>query len=214
MTLDEEKKALIEAEERYRHEIASKLRTGIGSLENEASVIGRAVEKTEGQIWNKVLELLNSNFGMWLLSSVLLTGGAAAYQAMQHRYEIQLKNKTQIILYQFEIGNRIQNMKYFLHKSQTVGDAQFALKSVFQSKTPINPDVEKLSLSVLYYNFFQLSSHPNKEALDLVRWLEDFEYDLQSQKPNELFVMAEKEKILDLIHKLEAFQVKEASSRN
>ena len=135
--LSEEKKSLITAEERYRHEIASKLRSEMG-------VIGEEALSIERSIWGKVNELLNSNVGMWFLSTVLVTGGAGAYQAMQHHYEVQIHNRAQLTTHQFEIGNRIQNMKYFLRKAQTVGDAQLALKSVFQSKTPVNPEVEKL----------------------------------------------------------------------
>ena len=177
--LSEEKKSLIAAEERYRHEIANKLRSEIGS-------IGEEFQSIERTIWDKVNEPLNSNVGMWFLSTVLVTGGAGAYQAMQHHYEVQIHNRAQLTTHQFEIGNRIQNMKYFLRKAQTIGDAQLALKSVFLSKTPVNPEVEKLSLSVIYFNFYQMLGTQNKEALELVRKLEDQEYILQSQKPTKI----------------------------
>ena len=56
--LSEEKKSLIAAEERYRHEISNKLRSEIGS-------IGEEFQSIERTIWDKVNELLNSNVGMW-----------------------------------------------------------------------------------------------------------------------------------------------------
>ena len=202
--LSEEKKSLITAEERYRHEIASKLRSEMG-------VIGEEAVSIERSIWGKVNELLNSNVGMWFLSTVLVTGGAGAYQAMQHHYEVQIHNRAQLTTHQFEIGNRIQNMKYFLRKAQTVGDAQLALKSVFQSKTPVNPEVEKLSLSVIYFNFYQMLGTQNKEALELVRKLEDQEYILQTQKPSDPLPDAEKQKLLSWVEELEQIEIEESN---
>ena len=202
--LSEEKKSLIAAEERYRHEIANKLRSEIGS-------IGEEFQSIERTIWDKVNEPLNSNVGMWFLSTVLVTGGAGAYQAMQHHYEVQIHNRAQLTTHQFEIGNRIQNMKYFLRKAQTIGDAQLALKSVFLSKTPVNPEVEKLSLSVIYINFYQLLGTQNKETLELVRKLEDQEYILQSQKPTNPLPEAEKQKLLSWVEKLEQIEVQESN---
>ena len=205
--LNDEKKALIEAEERYRHAIASKLRSEIG-------VVGHEIQEVEQGIWGKIQELLNSNVGTWFLSTVLVTGGAAVYQTMQHHYEAKLHNKTELITYQFEIGNRIENMKYFLRKTKTVGDAQFALNSVFKSKTPINPEVQNINLSVLYFNFFQLNGHQNKEALATVRELEDAEYDLQSQKPSNPLSSEDKEKLLVMVNTLEKMQIQEAADNN
>lgn len=202
--LSEEKKSLIAAEERYRHEISNKLRSEIGS-------IGEEFQSIERTIWDKVNEPLNSNVGMWFLSTVLVTGGAGAYQAMQHHYEVQIHNRAQLTTHQFEIGNRIQNMKYFLRKAQTIGDAQLALKSVFLSKTPVNPEVEKLSLSVIYFNFYQMLGTQNKEALELVRKLEDQEYILQSQKPTNPLPEAEKQKLLSWVEKLEQIEVQESN---
>lgn len=197
--LSDERKALIAAEENYRHEIAQKL----GVIEREAVDI-------EKNLWVKVNELLNSNVGMWFLSTVLVTGGAGAYQATQHHYEVKLKNRAQLVTHQFEIANRIQNMKYFLRKAKTVGDAQLALKSVFLSKTPVNPDVEKLSLSVIYFNLYQILGTQNKEALELVRKLEDQEYLLQMEKPNLPLPETTKEKLLHWISELEQIQIREA----
>jgi hypothetical protein len=196
--LSDIKKKLIEAEERYRHEIASKLR----SEQAEVNV--------ERNLWDKANELLNSNVGMWFLSSVLVTGGTGAYQMMQHHYETKLRNRTELIAHQFEIGNRIQNMKYFLRKAKTEGDAQFALKSVFESKTPVNPQVEKLSMSVLYFNFYQIEGSQNKRTLELVRQLEDQYYISLNQKPGDPFPDEEKAKSLKIVDTLEEIQSQEA----
>jgi hypothetical protein len=203
--LDQEKKILIEAEERYRHEIALKLRSELKSLEGE-------IKTAEKRIWGKIEPFLNSNLGMWLLSSVLITGGAGLYQIMQHRYEEKIHSKTQLIVLQFEIANRIENMRYFWRKATTVGDGVFALKSVFQSKTPINPDVEKINLSVLYFNLYQLIGHQNRDVLMIVRVLEDMEYELQALKPSAPLSEEIKNKGLDLIFELEKALVNQASN--
>lgn len=71
--LDDQKKKLIEAEEEYRHKIAQKLHAELESAENTAI-------KLERTFWDKALDLANSNFGLWFLSSVVITGGAAMYQ--------------------------------------------------------------------------------------------------------------------------------------
>lgn len=202
--LSEEKKSLIQAEERYRHEAATKIRSELGTFEQE-------VKDIENTLWAKVNEFLNSNVGMWLLSTVLVTGGAAIYQTMQHHYELKLRNRNQLITHQFEIANRIQNMKYFLRKAQTIGDAQMALKSVFISKTPVNPDVEKLSLSVIYFNFYQILGKQNKEALELVRKLEDQDYLLQSQKPSDPLSDAERQKLLGWVEELEKIEIQSSN---
>jgi len=202
--LTEEKKQLIEVEERYRHEISSKIKEDIGAIKEEVEII-------EHTIWAKVNELLNSNVGMWFLSTVLVTGGAGAYQATQHHYEVKLRNHTQVITHQFEISNRIQNMKYFLRKATTCGEAELALKSVFQSKTPVSPDIEKLSLLVIYFNFYQLTDQPKKETLEIVRQLEDEEYLLQQEKPSTPFPEATRTRLLNLLDQLERIQVSEAS---
>ena len=81
--LNDEKKALIEAEERYRHEIARKLRADLDAVE-------LAAQKLETTLWSKLNDFLNSNVGTWLLSTVLVTGGAGAYQIAQHHYENEM----------------------------------------------------------------------------------------------------------------------------
>jgi hypothetical protein len=200
--LSDEKKSLIEAEERYRHAIASKLRAEMNLAQAE-------VKEVKREIWGGVQEFLNSNVGMWLLSSVLITGGASLYQTIQHRYDEKLHDKAQLITLQFELANRIQNMKYFWRKANTVDEGEFALKSIFQSKTPINPDVEKINLSVLYFNFYQLRGKQNKEVLGIVRELEDMEYELQTQKPNAPLSDINKTKGVKLIGQLEQTLVEE-----
>lgn len=210
--LSEDRKAIIEAEERFRHELklrfekdSENLKLGLNKLEGE-------IKQTEKKFSVKLMEFLNSSVGMWFLSSVVLTGGAAVLQQIQHHYETEQKNKTQLIEYQFEIGNRIQNMKYFLRHAKTVGDAKSALASVFKSKFPLSPNLENQSLSALYFNLYQIIEGADKEkskrAIAVVLDLEDAEISLQSQKNDQVLSLADKERLSKLVADIENLHIK------
>lgn len=187
--LDDERKKLIEAEERFRRDLKMQLEIEASKLRSDASSLPAQVKQIEKKTTSKIMEFLNSSVGMWFLSSVVITGGAAALQQIQHHFETQQKNKSQLVVYQFEIGNRIQNMKYFLRHAKTVGDAKMALGGVFKSKFPINADLENQSLSTLYFNLHQLIGgtprEKNLKALEIIRDLEDSEILLQSRPDSE-----------------------------
>ena len=213
--LSDERRKIIEAEEQFRHElrasfedIASRIAAESRDAKEDLKVEIKAIEKSLGA---KVMEFLNSAVGMWLLSSVVITGGAAVFQRLQHHYDVEEKNKTQLVLYQFEIGNRIQNMKYFLRQAKTVGDAKIALEGVFRSKFPLSPDLKDQNLSTLYFSLQQLAHgstiEKNKKAMDVVRDLEDAEYLLQSQKNDAPLDAADKQRLEKLIAAIENLHI-------
>ncbi|WP_459797867.1 hypothetical protein, partial [Mycobacterium riyadhense] len=80
LTEDEMKR--IAAEERYRHSIRK-------SLEEESARPAPEPPPPPAPpgFGSKLYEFLNSSVGMWLLSSVVLTGGAAFLQQVQHQHE-------------------------------------------------------------------------------------------------------------------------------
>jgi hypothetical protein len=203
--LSDDRKSIIEVEERYRHELKLKLEADVKRIDDE-------VVKVEKKFSAKLMEFLNSSVGMWFLSSVVITGGAAMLQQIQHHYEIEQKNKSQLISYQFEIGNRIQNMKYFLRHAKTVGDAKSALASVFKSKFPLSPELENQSLSALYFNLYQLMDGTDKDkskrAIEVILDLEDAEVLLQSQKNDQLLDAADKERLNKLVTAIENLHIK------
>jgi hypothetical protein len=212
--LSEETKKTIEAEERFRHDLKVKLEAELASAKSAFSSLQKQVGQAEKRTASKVMEFLNSSVGTWFLSSVVITGGAAMLQQIQHNHEIEQKNKTQLIAYQFEIGTRIQNMKFFLTQAKTVGDAKVALASVFQSKFPLNPELEKQSLSALYFNLHQLIEGSEKEktrlAMAVVLDLEQAEFLLQSQKNNQLLDAKDKEKLAKLVTSIENLHIGKA----
>lgn len=210
--LSDDRKTIIEAEERFRHELKVKLEAETTSLKSGFNRLEAEVMQVEKKFSAKLMEFLNSSVGMWFLSSVVITGGAAGLQQIQHHYEIEQKNKAQLIEYQFEIGNRIQNMKYFLRHAKTVGDAKSALASVFKSKFPLSPNLENQSLSALYFNLYQLiegtDREKSKRAIAVVLDLEDAEVSLQSQKNEQALNAADKERLSKLVADIENLHIK------
>jgi hypothetical protein len=213
--LSEETKKRIEAEEKFRHDLKVKLEAELATAKSAFASLQKESEQVEKRTASKVMEFLNSSVGTWFLSSVVITGGAAMLQQIQHSHEIEQKNKTQLISYQFEIGTRIQNMKFFLTQAKTVGDAKVALASVFQSKFPLNPELEKQSLSALYFNLHQLIEGSEKEktrlAMAVVLELEQAEFLLQSQKDTQLLDANDKAKLAKLVTAIENLHIRGAA---
>lgn len=175
--LTEEEMKRIAAEERYRHSIRM-------SLEQEAAkpAVEAAAPPAPG-FGSKVYEFLNSSVGMWLLSSVVLTGGAAFLQQVQHEHEIAQKNQADLINHRFEIEHRLDGMSFLLRRAKTVGDAKAALGGVFKSAIPLTPELQNRSLASLYLTVYPMLAGTEKEktnkAYNLVKQLEDVELLLQ-----------------------------------
>lgn len=209
--LSEEIQKKIEAEEHFRHELKLKLEAELTSSKAAFTSLENSVARGEKKVGSKIMEFLNSSVGGLFLSSVVITGGAAVLQQIQHNYETEQKSKAQLIAYQFEIGTRIQNMRYFLTQAKTVGDAKLALASVFQSKFPLNPELEKQSLSALFFNLHQLIKGSEKEktkrAMEVVLSLEQAEYELQSKQNNQLLDANDKEKLVKLVAAIESMHI-------
>lgn len=211
--LSEEIQKKIEAEERFRHELKLKLEAELASAKSAFTSLENTAVRGEKKVSSKIMEFLNTSVGGLFLSSVVITGGAAMLQKIQHNYETEQKSKAQLIAYQFEIGTRIQNMRYFLTQAKTVGDAKLALASVFQSKFPLNPELEKQSLSALFFNLHQLIKGSEKEktkrAMEVVLKLEQAEYALQSKQNNQWLDANDKEKLMKLVAAIESMHISE-----
>ena len=175
--LTEEEMKRIAAEERYRHSIRM-------SLEQEAAkpAVEPAAPPAPG-FGSRVYEFLNSSVGMWLLSSVVLTGGAAFLQQIQHEHEIAQKNQSDLINHRFEIEHRLDGMSFLLRRAKTVGAAKAALGGIFKSAIPLTPELQNRSLASLYLAVYPMLVGTEKEktnkAYNLVKQLEDVELLLQ-----------------------------------
>ena len=197
--LDNEKKRIIEAEEQYRHEIAEKLRSEAGFIKNEAV-------KIEKDFWSKASEVLNSNFGLWFLSSVFITGGAALYQIAQHHYEAKLNTQKELITCEFEIANRLNSMKFLLLRAKTNGDAQTALTAVSKSFGAVSTEYEHVNIAVLYFKIFQLTRIRDPQMEGYVKELEEKNLAIQSENPKTPFDEASRKRLIELISTLQRYE--------
>lgn len=203
--LDDEKKKLIEAEETYRHRIATKLR-------DETKSVEQAAIKLEKSFWTKASEVLNSNFGLWLLSSVFISGGATLYQITQHHYTQKLSAQKELITCEFEIANRLNSMKFLLQKAKTNGDAQHALTPITKSFGAVSIEYEHVNIAVLYFKTFQLMGVMDKNISNYVKELEEANLAIQNANPKAPLDPQERAKLLKLIDVLQRYSTEQIES--
>jgi hypothetical protein len=204
--LSDDKKSLIEAEERYRQEVSNKLRSDLGSAKQD-------VKNLEKDLWAKLNEMLNSNFGLWLLSSVFLTGGAALYQITQHHYDAKLLKERETIACEFEIANRLNSMKFLLRRATTIADAKYALTPITKSLGAITAEYENVNIAVLYFKIYQLTGVRDKAMGDYVRELEEKNLAIQEGDPKAKLDESDRKRILELIDALHKYEIDLINSR-
>lgn len=200
--LDDDKKRQIEAEERHRRDIAKKLDTDLAAT-------ARDIKNLKNDLWSKVSEALNSNFGLWLLSSVFLSGGAALYQITQHHYEAKLETQRQLATCEFEIANRLNSMKFLLARAKTVGEAQYALTPVTKSLGAISVEYDNANIAVLYFKIYQLTGQKDLSIANYVRQLEEGNLAIQRQNPKDVLAEDDRKKMLAIIDILHRYAIKE-----
>jgi hypothetical protein len=86
--LTDEQRQIIEAEEQLRHEVRKRL-----DAENPPPPPPPPPPQHHG-FGKRLFDFFNSSVGMWLLSSVVLTGGAALLQNIQHNHEVAQTNRS------------------------------------------------------------------------------------------------------------------------
>jgi hypothetical protein len=178
--LTEERRRTIEAEEELRHEVRKRLEAA-----NPAPPPPPPAPPPKHGFGKRVFDFFNSSLGMWLLSSVVLTGGAAVLQNIQHAHEMELKNREQLAQHKFEITHRLDQMEYALRRAKTVGEAKAAMDGIFKSRFPLTPELENRSLGSLFLGVHQLVSgseqQKTEQVMNFIRRLEDAEVSLQNQ---------------------------------
>jgi hypothetical protein len=204
--LDDEKKKLIETEERYRHEIASKLPSDMASVE-------QSVLQLENSLWGKVYEILNSNIGIWLLSSIFISGGAALYQITQHHYETEAANRKELITCEFEIVNRLNSMRFLLLKAKTMGDAQNALTPINKSFGAVSIEYEHVNIAALFFKTFQLTGNISRKVEESVLELEEKNLVIQGANPKASFNDIDRKRLLEIIDTLYIHEKKQIDNR-
>ena len=144
--LTDDQRRVIEAEEQLRHEVRRRLDTENPPPPPESPAPKVAFGK-------RVFEFFNSSVGMWLLSSVVLTGGAALLQNIQHSHEIEQQNRQQLSTHRFEITHRFDQMEYGLRRAKTVGEAKSAMDNMFK-QVPAHAGAANRSLASLYLGMY------------------------------------------------------------
>ena len=190
--LSEDQKKLIEAEEIHRHEIRTALEEARSGVSKKVNGIVVEAKEDNAKLSSKLMDFLNSSVGTLLISSVFITGGAGLIQQIQHNHDNQQKNREQLVVYKFEIENRLDNMEFALRRAQTVGEAKDALNRLFKSKFPLTPELQNRSLASLYLNIYELVPGTEKQnaeaAINFIRELENAEDLLNSQTNNSLSI--------------------------
>ncbi|MFO1163025.1 MAG: hypothetical protein U1E60_29605 [Reyranellaceae bacterium] len=203
MLTDDELKR-IAAEEHYRQTVRK-------NLEAEAVALAPPPPPPPPErhgFGKRLFDFLNSSVGMWLLSSVVLTGGAAMIQQIQHDHEARLQNRQTLSTHRFEIHHRLDNMVFLLRRAKTVGDARAALDGIFKSTIPLSPELQNRSLGSLYMGLMPLISGTEKEkaaeAFKLVKQLEEAELVMQSQPESQPLDQSQRNRLTKLIHTIQA----------
>lgn len=199
--LTEEQRKVIEAEEQVRHEVRKRL-----------DVDSAVTSKSQGSAFGKKLfDFFNSAVGMWLLSSVVLTGGAALLQNIQHRHEIEQKNREQLAAHKYEVTHRLDQMEFGLRRAVTAGDAKAAMDGMFKSKFPLSPELQNRSLGSLYLTIHQLLSgsdqQKSEEAIKFIRRLEEAELSLQAQADDKPLDKDQSEHLRKLLKSIKALHL-------
>lgn len=177
--LTDEDRARIEADERMRHAVRQ-------SMQPPATPAEPPPPPPKPSFGSRLMHFLNSSVGMWLLSSVLLTGGAAVLQQIQHNHEIAQKDRQELTTLRFEIEHRLGNMAFLLRRAKTVGAAKTALDGVFKSPIQLTPELQNRSLASLFLTAYPLvhnkqKRHDARQAIKLVKQLEEDELLLRAQ---------------------------------
>ena len=204
--LTDEQRQIIEAEEQLRHEVRRRLDT-----ENPPPPPPSPPAPHHG-FGKRMFDFFNSSVGMWLLSSIVLTGGAALLQNIQHNHEVAQNNRQQLATTRFEVMHRLDMMEHGLRRARTVGDAKAAMDGINKSKFPLTPELQNRSLGSLYLTMHQLLQSSDQEksakAMTFIRRLEEAELSLQAETDdNDKLDEKQKEHMHKLVKSIKALHL-------
>jgi hypothetical protein len=210
--LSDDQKKRIEAEESHRHEFRKTLEAASAAIAKTVDSAVSDAKAEKAKLDSKLMAFLNSSVGTLLLSSVVITGGAGLIQQIQHNHENQKKKREELVVYKFEIENRLDNMEFSLRRAKTVGDAKDALDKLFKSKYPLTPELQNRTLASLYLNIYELVPGTQQQkaqaAIGFIRELEHAESLLVSQTDNAKLIDDEdKEQFTKLIQSIQVLKL-------
>lgn len=151
---------------------------------------------------------LNSNFFIWFLSSIVLSGGASLYHYSQRHYEQAQSQKKEVMTYQFEIINRLSHMHHLIRRSNTIEEAQSALSNLVKNPSSVTPEFQNATMAALYFKQYQLNEIEDNQNNQNFRDLEEMYFNIATSNPKSNFNTQDKEKILKLIDDLKKYEKK------
>jgi hypothetical protein len=155
---------------------------------------------------DNLYKLLNSNFFIWFLSSVILSGAASLYHFSQQHYEQSQTVRKELTNCQFEIVNRLNHMSHLTRRSKTVADAQFALSSMDNSLGSVVPEFEHVNMAALYFKQYQLNGIQDSQKSQDFRELEEMHLTMLTSDPKLSLSSQDKNRILTLIQNLKNYE--------
>jgi hypothetical protein len=161
--LTDARKAEIALEEIYRAEIQPIKK--IGTLAADADSVGR-----------RFIQFFNSNLGIWLLSSVILSGMATFLQREHAKSVAKAVNRLQIESTKFNVSDRVEELRFFLRNANTNAECAKALETLFRTGYPNPGHTGGSSVYSLVYAIYPLLANPHdeviKDALETIRKME------------------------------------------
>jgi hypothetical protein len=161
--LTETRKAEIALEEIYRAQIQPIKKSG--TLVADADSVGR-----------RILKFFNSNLGIWLLSSVVLSSMATFLQREHAKYIDKAANRLRIESTKFNVSDRVEELRFFLRNADTNAECTKALETLFRTGYPNPGPTGGSSIYSLVYAIYPLLANPHdkviKDALETIRKME------------------------------------------
>ena len=161
--LTETRKAEIALEEIYRAQIQPIKKSS--TLVVDADSVGR-----------RILKFFNSNLGIWLLSSVVLSSMATFLQREHAKYLDEAANRLRIESTKFNVSDRVEELRFFLRNANTNAECTKALETLFRTGYPNPGPTGGSSIYSLVYAIYPLLANPHdkviKDALETIRKME------------------------------------------
>jgi hypothetical protein len=196
--LTDERKAEIALEEIYRARIQPIKKTD--ALVADADSVGR-----------RLLKFFNSNLGIWLLSSVVLSSMATFLQREHTESISKAANKLHIQSTKFKVSDRVEELRFFLKNANTNAECAKALETLFRTSYPNPGPTGGSSLYSLVYAIYPLLADPHdkviKSALETIRLLEHKYVELRGLEANAPPPADTKEKLYTHLDYLQSLQL-------
>ena len=134
------------------------------------------VVKDANKVGDRLLKFLNSNLGIWLLSSVVLSSMATLLQREHQKSVERTATRLQITATKFNVSDRVEELRFFLRNANTNAEYAQALESLFRTNYPNPGSAGGSSIYSLVFAIYPLLADPHdaliSDVLETIRSLE------------------------------------------